>query len=118
MWLLKWMPLFVLGALLESTTHIFLKKGAVEHNEVSGIHYYLRLMRNKWVIAGILVYVLEMATWIVLLSHIPLSIAFPLTGFQKIFIVMFSFFYLKEKIKKVEWLGIGITVAGIVVIST
>lgn len=107
-----------MGALLESTTQIFLKKGALTHHETSGFRYYLKLLRNRWVISGILLYVIEMVIWIILLSHIPLSIAFPLTGFQKIFIVMFSFFILKEKVKNIEWVGIGITALGIVMIST
>lgn len=114
---LKWMPLFVLGAGLESTMQIFLKKGALEHSEHEGLAYYLKVMRNKWVLTGIGLYFIEMVIWIILLTVIPLSIAFPITGVQKIIIVLFSFFVLKEKLSRVEWCGIGITALGIGIIS-
>ncbi len=115
--LIKWAPLFILGAAMESTTQLCLKKGAVAHQEESGVTYYLRLIRNKWVITGILSYVIEMVIWIVLLMYIPLSVAFPLTGLQKIFIILFSVFILKEQVSKMEWLGVGITALGIAVIG-
>lgn len=116
MWL-KWIPVFALGAILESTTQIFLKKGALAHNDTGGVAYYLKLFRNRWVIGGVSLYFVEMFIWIVVLTSVPLSIAFPLTGLQKVFIVLFSFFVLKEKITGTEWLGIGFTVAGMAIIS-
>lgn len=116
MLLIKWIPLFMAGAAMESTTQLCLKKGAAAHCETSGFSYYLKIIKNKWVITGILAYLVEMIIWIVLLSYIPLSIAFPLTGIQKIFIIFFSVLVLKERVSKVEWLGVGITALGIAVI--
>jgi drug/metabolite transporter (DMT)-like permease len=117
MLLIKWFPLFIAGAIMESMTHLCLKKGAITHKETGGFAYYLKLIKNKWVITGILSYLIEMVIWIVLLSYIPLSIAFPLTGLQKIIIVFFSVLVLKEKVSKLEWLGVGITAIGIVIIG-
>lgn len=117
MWLLKWIPLFMFGAALESTTQVFLKKGAAVHSGTGGMRYYLKLLRNRWVIAGILIYLLEMVIWIVLLAHIPLSIAFPLTGFQKIFIILLSVILFREKVNRMEWIGVGLTCLGIALIA-
>lgn len=117
MFLIKWFPFFLAGAAMESTTQLCLKKGATVHKETGGFSYYLKLIKNKWVITGILSYLVEMVIWIVLLTYIPLSIAFPLTGLQKIIIILFSVFILKEKVTKVEWLGVGITALGIAVIG-
>jgi drug/metabolite transporter (DMT)-like permease len=117
MQIIKWIPLFIAGAAIESTTQLCLKKGAMTHKETSGVSYYLKLLRNKWVIFGILAFLVEMVIWVVLLSNIPLSVAFPLSGFQKIFIIMFSVFFLKEKVTQIEWWGIGITVMGIFIIA-
>jgi drug/metabolite transporter (DMT)-like permease len=115
--LIKWAPLFILGATMESITQICLKKGALIHSETRGFAYYLKLLRNKWVITGILSYLVEMVNWIVLAAYIPLSVAFPLTGLQKIIIILFSVFVLKEHVSRTEWLGFGITSAGIMVIG-
>lgn len=114
--LLKWMPLFVAGATIESFTQVCLKKGASEHKDTDGIKYYLKILQNRWVIAGISAYLVEMVLWIVLLSYIPLSVAFPLSGIQKIIIILFSVFVLREKANVMEWFGIGITILGIAII--
>ena len=101
---------------MESTTQLCLKKGAVTHRETGGLAYYAKLLRNRWVITGILAYLIEMVIWVVLLTYIPLSVAFPLTGIQKIFIIFFSVFVLKEQVSATEWFGVGITALGIAVI--
>jgi drug/metabolite transporter (DMT)-like permease len=114
--LIKWLPLFFLGAALESTTQISLKKGATIHRETGGLGYYLSLLKEKWVIIGLLSYGVEMVIWIFLLSAIPLSVAFPLTGIQQVFLILFSAFILKEKINRAEWLGVGLIAIGIGII--
>jgi drug/metabolite transporter (DMT)-like permease len=116
MGILKWLPLFVTGAALESTTQLCLKKGAMAHRETEGLAYYLEVVRNRWVILGILAYLGEMTLWVVLLTYLPLSIAFPLTGIQKVMIVLFSVWVLKEQVAPVEWVGVGITLLGVTVI--
>ena len=115
--LIKWAPFFLAGAALESFTQICLKKGAIAHGDADGISYYLKLLSNRWVIAGVLLYLVEMVIWIVLLTNIPLSIAFPITGVQKIFIILFSVAFLKETISRTEWIGFGITALGIAIIG-
>ena len=118
MWLIGWAPLFILGATMESVTQICLKKGALAHCGTRGFAYYIKLLRNKWVITGILAYFVEMINWIILVSFIPLSVAFPLTGLQKIIIVLFSVFVLKEHVSRTEWLGVAITALGVALIAS
>lgn len=116
MWLIKWLPVFMLAAALESVGQISFKKGAQIHSDVKGMRYYLMLLKNKWVITGIVMYAMEMIIWIFLLSYIPLSIAFPLSGLQQLIIILFSVFFLKEKINNMEWLGAGFIALGISII--
>ncbi len=116
MWLIKWIPVFMLAAVLESVGQISFKKGALIHGNVKGIKYYLLLLKDKWVITGIVTYTIEMIIWIFLLSYIPLSIAFPLSGLQQLIIILFSVFFLKEKINNMEWLGAGFIALGISII--
>ncbi|MBF0565251.1 MAG: EamA family transporter [Nitrospirae bacterium] len=113
----KWMPLIAAGAAIETFTQICLKKGAVAHNETSGILYYLKLLSNKWVISGILMFLVEMVLWVFLLAHIPLSVVFPLTGMEKIFVVFISAYTLKERVNGIEMAGVALTAAGIAVIA-
>jgi drug/metabolite transporter (DMT)-like permease len=112
----KWIPLFLIGAILESIGQISFKKAAMAHREVQGAHYYLKLAGNKWALGGILAYGIEMLLWIFLLSRIPLSIAFPLAGLQQVVIIVVSFLFLNEKINYAEWLGAGLIALGLSVI--
>lgn len=114
--LVKWIPVFIIGALSESTMQVFLKKGAAQNSHVYGIKYYMRLAVNKWILLGIAVNVVDMITWLVILTNIPLSIAFPMTGIQKIMIIFFTAFILKEHISKGEWIGIAFIVTGLGII--
>ncbi len=116
MGILKWLPLFIVGAILESVTQLLLKKGALKNQHVHGFRYLLNIIRNKWVIIGILVYVLQMILWVVLLMYIPLTIAFPLTGIQKVIIILFAALVLKESVSRVEWAGVFFIAMGIVFI--
>jgi len=116
MGIVKWLPLFILGAVLESVTQVFLKKGALKNQNVHGMQYLLNVARNKWVITGVLVYVLQMILWVVLLMYIPLTIAFPLTGIQKVIIIIFAAIVLKESVSRMEWAGVFLIALGIVFI--
>lgn len=112
----KWAPLFVAAATLESIGQISFKKGALMHSAIQGAPYYIKLIKNKWVITGLFSYALEMIIWIFLLSNIPLSVAFPLSGLQQLFIIFFSAIILKERVDSVEWLGAGFIALGISII--
>ena len=109
----KWLPLFIVGAVLESVTQLFLKKGASTNQHLRGLDYLLKVVRDKWVVSGVLVYVLQMILWVVLLMYIPLTIAFPLTGIQKVIIILFAAFVLKESVSRIEWAGVLLITAGI-----
>ena len=112
--ILKWFPLFILGAVLQGATQLCLKKGAQRHQDVHGIKYILNVVRNKWVLLGILIYLFEMVLWVVLLMYIPLAIAFPLTGIQEVLMIFFAVFVLKESVRHIEWAGVFMIATGIV----
>ena len=113
MGIVKWLPLFILGAVLQGATQLCLKKGAQRHQDVQGIRYMLNVVRNKWVIIGVLIYLLEMVLWVVLLMYIPLAIAFPLTGIQEVIMILFAAFVLKESVSRMEWAGAFLIAMGI-----
>ncbi len=114
--LVKWIPLFLAGAALETATQVFLKKGADIHSGTEGVRYYIELLKNRWVVSGILLYLAEMTIWIILLANIPLSIAFPFTGIQKIFMIAVAVIIFRENVTGAEWLGIATISAGILLI--
>ncbi len=116
MWV-KWLPLFLLGALLETIGQLCFKQAATEHRTKSGVAYYLRLARNGRVLTGISAYGVEMLVWIFLLAHIPLSIAFPLAGLQQLVILLTSWLFLRERVNRWELMGALGIAAGLATIA-
>ena len=116
--LFKWLPFFLLGAFAESATQLCLKKGAAASQDREGFGYYLALARSRWVGAGISIYLVDVVVWLYLLGNVPLSLAFPLSGLEKPCTICLAVFVLKERISRVECIGIGLIFIGIAVIFT
>lgn len=117
MWV-NWIPLFLIAAILESIGQISFKKAALANRAVKGLHYYIKLAGNKWALGGILSYCIEMVLWVFLLSRIPLSIAFPLSGLQQLVLLLASYLFMNERINRVELLGAGLIALGLSAIVT
>jgi drug/metabolite transporter (DMT)-like permease len=91
---------------------IFLKKGAK--------HIKLRVEltpENRFIIAGVFMYVVGILMYMLVLRALPLSIAYPLTSVSYLWIVLLSRKYLKEKIDIWRWAGIFLIIGGIVLLS-
>ncbi len=116
MWV-KWVPFFLIASVLESIGQICFKKAALSYREVAGVHYYLKLARNKWALVGIFSYCIELFLWVFLLSRIHLSVAFPLAGFQQLVILGASYLFMNERINRAEWLGAGLVALGLSAIA-
>jgi drug/metabolite transporter (DMT)-like permease len=114
--LILWIPFFVLKAVLEGVGHIFLKKGSAKYAEVEGMRFYFLLLRDKLVIWALAINVFEMILWVLVLAYIPVSLAFPLTGMNEIFVIFASAYFLKEHINTQEWIGISSIFIGILII--
>ncbi len=116
MWI-KWLPLFLLAAVLETIGQISFKKAATDHRSVSGISYYVHLACSAPALRGIFSYAVQMLIWLFLLSRIPLSIAFPLAGLQQLVILSASRLVLHERVSRIELLGATCTIVGLVTVA-
>lgn len=117
MWLLNWIPWFVFSGILESSGQVCFKKAALAARHLSDYAYYKGLARQSYLYLGILFYLGEMAVWLYIISNIPLSIAFPLSGLQEMLIVLFAAMALKEKIAPLAWLGIAFIALGVSLVA-
>ena len=76
---------------------------------VSG--FVLDLVGSPWVVAGLLIYVVEFIVWFAALSLTPLSVAFPFMALSYCGVVVASRWILKERVSLRRWLG-TVAVAG------
>lgn len=73
--------------------------------------------KNKtWLLGFILLNLKDIPFWIAL-NYGPLSLVTPMAGFGLIVLVIFSKYYLNEEIQKPMYIGVAVTIIGIVIIG-
>jgi drug/metabolite transporter (DMT)-like permease len=65
---------------------------------------------------GLALYGLSGALWIVALSRVPLSVAYPFLGLGYVGVVGLASWILKERVTPAQWLAVLVIVAGVLVV--
>lgn len=115
--LLYYFTLFILGGIAETLLHVCLKRSTLNHLDARGLRYYLHIITDYWFYLGMSFYVVDLIIYLYLLAHLPLSVAYPVTGLQKIFIIFSSRYLLKEKLSSMELTGVSLIGIGILLIA-
>ena len=110
----QWMILvfIMLGA---SVGDALLSRGMREVGPVS-VHHMMLLLRallNPWVLAGILVLMSFMGSYMTALSWADLTFVQPATAFGNVVTALIGRLWLHEAITPLRWLGIACIVAGV-----
>jgi drug/metabolite transporter (DMT)-like permease len=103
------------GAVLVTASELLLKKGAMSAagESWSGID----ALGSWWTWGGIVTYVLSFASWLYVLRYVPLGVAFALVNVVHVLVPVASWGLLGEVVSGRRWLGIGLVLAGIVLVS-
>jgi drug/metabolite transporter (DMT)-like permease len=73
---------------------------------VKGIRAFLRgLLGSPWIVAGLLIYVVEFTLWFAALTMTKLSVAFPFMALSYCGVVIASHFILGERVAPRRWLA-------------
>lgn len=75
------------------------------------------IITSPWVIGGLVVYGLGVINWLLALSHLELSYAYPFASLSYIGIIIGSYFIFKERITMLRVAGIAVIIAGVLVTS-
>lgn len=78
---------------------------------------FLGIIKSPLVISGLFLYVISAAVWLIVLSAVDLSFAYPFIGFTYVMVLILSKFILKEDVNLIRWIGAIIITIGVVVIS-
>ena len=101
----------VIASIIGAFGSLFLKKGA-DKLELS----VKRLLNNKVLIAGVVLFGLGYTLSIPMLKFADLSILYPLSALTYIWVCFLSKKYLGEKINKYKWIGVFLILLGVVLI--
>ena len=117
--------LIIISVLLAATAQILLKHGMTQVTDHGAIPLALnrpvatfrRVAANASVWIGLLTFVVSAAVWIVVLSKVSLSFAYPFVSFTYIVILLFDGLILHETVSGLRWAGVAFIVAGILLVS-
>jgi drug/metabolite transporter (DMT)-like permease len=106
------------GVLLNAAAQLLLKAGT----NVLGV---ISLTRENWLeqaarmavqphfIAGVACYGVSLVVWIIGLSRVPVSIAYPMLSLGYVINAIAAHYLLGESVTMARWLGIGFIVLGV-----
>ena len=78
---------------------------------------FRKLAFNFFIVLGFVCYGLSMLLWLVILSKLDLSYAYPMASLGYFFVALASYFIFKEKISWQRWVAIGIIIFGVVLVG-
>ena len=112
----------MLGVLLNATAQLLLKAGT---NRVGEFAYSLdnlvpigaRLVANPPILAGLGCYVVSVVVWILALSRVPVSIAYPMLSLGYVVNAFAAWMLFGESITAQKLVGIGFIVVGVFLVA-
>lgn len=74
-----------------------------------------KIGKSVWAVVGILLYAISAVFWLVVLSRVDLSVAYPLVAAGYVIVVFYSWLVFKEDVKWFTWIGLALIVIGVVI---
>ncbi|OGS91160.1 MAG: 4-amino-4-deoxy-L-arabinose transferase [Gallionellales bacterium GWA2_60_18] len=110
------------GVMLNAAAQILMKAGtnAVGHFEFSMANVMpigWKLATEWHIVTALFCYGLSVVVWILALSRVPVSIAFPMLSMAYVVNAVAAWYLLGEELNPVKVLGIGVIILGVVIIS-
>lgn len=78
----------------------------------------VRRVITSWAVwGGLVLFGLSAVVWLVVLSKVSLSFAYPFASLTYVLILLFDRFALDQPVVGLRWIGVALIIAGIVLIS-
>jgi undecaprenyl phosphate-alpha-L-ara4N flippase subunit ArnE len=78
--------------------------------------YFTDLMTNWWLLASGVCLISATILWGFILKHFDFSVAYPVTAFAYVFGMLAAIFIFHETVPVTRWIGVGLIIAGVVLI--
>ena len=108
-----------LALALNAGANILLKVGALRLEPLASPEFVPRLFTNYTLLTGLGLFALNVVFYAAALTRLNLSVAYPvMTAGAILIVVTASLLFLKESMTTSQWLGLGLIVCGIVLVTT
>jgi glycosyltransferase involved in cell wall biosynthesis/multidrug transporter EmrE-like cation transporter len=117
--------LILLSVLLAALAQLTLKHGMTQVTRRGAVPLELsdpiatarRVVTNIAVLGGLATFVISAAVWLVVLSKVSLSFAYPFVSLTYVLILLFDRLILHEPVSGLRWGGVALIIGGILLIS-
>jgi len=99
------------GVLLNAGAQLLLKAGT--NAEPLG----LRLAIEPHILAGLACYVVSVVVWVVALSKVPVSMAYPMLSIGYVVNAIAAYYWLREGVTPMRLAGIGVIIVGVFIVA-
>lgn len=116
------LPLITFTALLNTAAQLLLKAGMISVGQFNFtteniVPIATKIMVNPFIVAGLTVYVFSVTLWLLVLSRVPVGIAYPLTSCAYIFNAIAAYFIFGEQLSLQQIIGIFVIIFGVYLIA-
>lgn len=118
----KYVPLILFTVLTNAAAQIMLKKGmlsvgAFSFDSSELLSALVRTIFNPFVFMGLCVFVISMASHLIVLSRVDLSFAYPFLSLAYVVAALYAYFIFHEDLNAVRIAGIGLICFGTFLIA-
>jgi len=115
---MSYFPLIMLGVLLNAAAQLFLKEGMrrIGHFEfiwANALPITMQVAGNVFVLGGLFCYVISVAVWLLVLSRVEVSFAYPLLSVGYIVNAVAGYYLFQENLSITRITGILIICVGV-----
>lgn len=114
-------PLLI-GICLNAAAQLFLKAGMARIGHFSfhweqTIPTLFQALLNPFVMMGLVCYVVSVFAWLMALSRIEVSIAYPLLSIGYVINTIFAYYWLNESVTVMRLVGIALIMSGVFIVA-
>lgn len=119
---MKYIVFILFTVMTNAAAQLMLKQGMMTLGPISfeGVNPIIKLLQivfSPWVFAGLLTFVISMASHLYVLSKVELSFAYPFLSLAYVAVAIFAYFVFREDLNAYRIAGIGFICIGTVLIA-
>jgi multidrug transporter EmrE-like cation transporter len=103
--------ILLVGVLLNATAQLLLKAGT------NAMPLGLRLAIEPHILGGLACYVVSVVVWVVALSRVPVSMAYPMLSIGYVVNALAAWYLLGEAVTPMRLAGIGVIIVGVFMVA-
>lgn len=117
------LALIIGSVLLAATAQLTLKYGMSQGEPIgrgalkAPVATAFNVLSRPAVLGGLTLFAMSALLWLVVLSRVSLSFAYPFAASTYVLILLFDRFVLHEPVSAVRWAGVFLIISGLVLIS-